>query len=483
MGRVDITATTQVAITPGHQERQLIARRYRLGSFHRGDASTEVWRALDQETNQVVSLEFLRDPNPASRERFVAGARRLEAAPPSVMRVAGIHDGAEGTFIVFEHLVHIPVPAGWMELQVAPATAPVTADAQTTETSSLDQGTTPPTIGMATSSEGTTEAVATENAGDHGLSLLLYALRSRELSLIDKALLQESVIEFLDLAVEELKAVRLDPDLWPDTRAFVGSLLTSGPTRAGAALGRVATIRPHVRVPTPRLSRPRQPKPPKQLKAVSALAAAKPVKAPKFKAPRAARAPGLHVRWGRVLFRGLSVGFIAAVLVALPPEVIGNLGSVASDVANVAGNVASQVSTTIGDKLASTQTTPGLQRATFELPPLTAYAAAFESQAPYPTAHPDATVEWVVALRNTGSVGWYRGIDGAQASLALADGTTAGVQTTPFVGPGQVGWFVVHFPAPSQPGVTRVPLRPRIDGRGSLPDLGIYATVTVSPNP
>ena len=37
--------------------------------------------------------------------------------------------------------------------------------------------------------------------------------------------------------------------------------------------------------------------------------------------------------------------------------------------------------------------------------------------------------------------------------------------------------------ADAQPGVTRVPLRPRIDGRGALPDLGIYVTVTVSPNP
>jgi hypothetical protein len=92
-------------------------------------------------------------------------------------------------------------------------------------------------------------------------------------------------------------------------------------------------------------------------------------------------------------------------------------------------------------------------------------------------------VEWVVALRNTGYAGWYRGIDGAQASLALADGTSAGVQTTEYVGPGQVGWFVVRFPAPSEPGVSRIALLPRIDGRGPLPDLGIYATVTVSPNP
>ena len=126
---------------------------------------------------------------------------------------------------------------------------------------------------------------------------------------------------------------------------------------------------------------------------------------------------------------------------------------------------------------------PTLQRASFELPPLSAYSATFEAQAPYPHASPNGTVEWVVALRNTGSVGWYRGIDGAQASLALPDGTAAAVQSTAYVGPGQLGWFVVHFPAPSQPGVTRVPLRPRIDGRGALPDLGIYATVTVSPNP
>ncbi len=303
------------------------------------------------------------------------------------------------------------------------------------------------------------------------------------------------MIEFLDLAVAEFKAVRLDPDLLPDARSFAVSLLTAGPRGLASAVGRIATFRPHVRVGAPRMSQPKQPKPPKQPKQPkvsaprmkeTAVAAAKPMKVPKIKAPRAPRAasgPGLRIRWGRVLTRGLTLGVLAAVLVSLPPGILGNLGGVASDVANVAGDVASQVSTTIGEKIASVQTTPGLQRATFEVPPLSAYAAAFESQGPYPTARPNGTVEWVVALRNTGSVGWYRGIDGAQASLALPDGTAAAVQNTAYVGPGQVGWFVVHFPAPSQPGVTRVPLRPRIDGRGALPDLGIYVTVTVSPNP
>lgn len=478
------TTVTQAPVVY-RQERQLIAGRYRLVSFHRGDNSTEVWRALDESTTQIVSLEFLRDPDPASKEPFLAGARRLASvAQPTVMKVASIHDDADGTFIVFEHLVQIPVPLEWQKRAVeAPAPLLKMAEPPAAETPAETPAVVP-------------EAVAT---GDHGLSLLLYAIRSRELSLIDQLLLQEAAVEFLDVVVADFKAVRLDPDLLPDARAFVVSLLMSGPRRAGAAIGRLATMRPRVRVATPRLSQPKQPKqpkPPKQPKQPkfsapkikeTPLAAAKPIKMPKLKAPRAERTSGRGIRWGRVLSRGLVLGVLAAVLVSLPPSITGNLGNVASDVASnvatFAGNLAGQVSSAISEKIASTQTTPGLQRATFELPPLSSYGAAFESQAPYPTTHPNGTVEWTVALRNTGSVGWYRGIDGAQASLVLADGTTAGVQTTPFVGPGQVGWFVVHFPAPSTTGTSRVHLLPRIDGRGSLPDLGIYATVTVSPNP
>jgi hypothetical protein len=480
-----VDSTITQAPVAGPQAGQLIASRYRLASFHRGDNNTEVWRALDESTNQMVSLEFLRDMNPVSKERFLAGARRLASAPePSVMRVAGIHDDADGTFIVFEHLVHIPAPVEWVKPTLdAPAPVLKIAEPATIQTS----GVSPDAAALPSET-----APVTEASGDHGLSLLLYALRSRELSLIDQPLLQESAIEFLDVVLDELKAVRLDPDLLPDARAFVGSLITAGPRGAVAALGRIASLRPRIAAPRLQQQRqPKQPKPPKQPKQPKLVkerpvAAAKPLKAPKLKVPRAPRAAsgaGLRIRWGRVLTRGLSLGVIAAVLVSLPPGILGNLSGVASNVADVAGNVAGQVSSTIGEKLASTQSTPGLQRATFELPPLTAYAAAFESQAPYPTAHPNSTVEWVVALRNTGSVGWYRGIDGAQASLALADGTSAAVQSTAYVGPGQVGWFVVHFPAPSQTGATRVPLRPRIDGRGQLPDLGIYVTVTVSPNP
>jgi hypothetical protein len=122
---------------------------------------------------------------------------------------------------------------------------------------------------------------------------------------------------------------------------------------------------------------------------------------------------------------------------------------------------------------------PKLAPAQFELPPLNAYRATFETQAKYPTVPPNATVEWVVALRNTGSAAWYRGVAGAQAALALTDGTEVAVQTTTYVAPGQVGWFIAHFRAPAAPGAHAVPLFPRIDGRGELPNLGIFALVTV----
>jgi hypothetical protein len=128
---------------------------------------------------------------------------------------------------------------------------------------------------------------------------------------------------------------------------------------------------------------------------------------------------------------------------------------------------------------AESAATPKLVPAQFELPPLNAYRATFQTQALYPTVPPNATVEWVVALRNTGSVGWYRGVAGAQAALALKDGTGVAVQTTEYVAPGQVGWFIARFRAPAGPGTHTVALFPRIDGRGELPDLGIFALVTV----
>jgi hypothetical protein len=464
------TTQTQLPAVADHQERQLVAGRYRLASFHRGDEITEVWRALDESTTQVVSLEFLRDSDPSEKERFLAGARRLASVQqPSVMRVAAIHDDPGMTFIVFEHLVHIPVPLEWLKPVDEPASllSPEVPTANVNTESSLT-----PVVAAAT--DVPVSNVPTEGSTDRGLSLLTYAIRVRELSLIDTALLTESAYELLAIVQAELKAIRLDPTVLSDMRAYRPnfSFLLSPFALFGGAARRVTT-RPSAAIPTPRVSEPKEARPPR-MKAVKPPKEAKPPRAAAVpRAPRVSSGRGLRVRWGRVLTRGLSLGVLAAILIALPSEMIGNVGTMAND-----------LTVAIREKLATmTPPTPTLQRASFELPPLSAYGATFERQAPYPIASPNATVEWVVALRNTGSVGWYRGIDGAQASLALADGTTAGVQTTDFVGPGQLGWFIVHFPAPSQAGTAKVVLLPQIDGRGSLPDLGIYATVTVSPNP
>ena len=466
---------TQAPVADGRQERQLIAGRYRLASFHRGDESTEVWRALDESTTQVVSLEFLRETSPTEKERFLAGARRMASVQqPTVMRVAAIHDDPDATFIVFEHLVHIPVPLEWLKPVEEPSSndnipAPVTAEAVAPSPTVATSAELPPAPDVPTPD------VAEQRPTDRGLSLLTYAIGKRELSLIDTPLLTESAYELLDIIRAELKAIRVDPTVLSDLRAYRPnfSFLMSPLALLGGTARRITTMRPRVSVPKTRVSEPKEARPPR-MKAVKAPKEPKPERAAAVpRVPRASTGRGLRVRWGRVLTRGLSLGVLAAILIALPSEMIGNVGTMAND-----------LSVTIREKLAAmAPSTPTLQRASFEVPPLSAYSASFETQAPYPKASPNGTVEWVVALRNTGSVGWYLGIDGAQASLALADGTTAGVQTTDYVGPGQVGWFVVHFTAPSQAGTSNIALLPRIDGRGSLPDLGIYATVTVQPNP
>src|SRR5512132_2164625 len=79
--------------------------------FKGGDDLADVWHALDDSTETIVTLEILRDrDNEAARQRFLAEARRMAAIErPSVMRVASIHDDATDTFIVFEHLIPLPV--------------------------------------------------------------------------------------------------------------------------------------------------------------------------------------------------------------------------------------------------------------------------------------------------------------------------------------------------------------------------------------
>jgi hypothetical protein len=503
---VEGTKTLPVPVAAGRGEGQLIAGRYRLASFHRGDERTEVWRALDESGDREVTLEFLRDREPAGRERYVAEARRMAAhASPTAVRVAAIHDDAEATFVVFEHLVEVNVPTNAHGAGVGKALRTIKVTEQPAATTIEPPKAEPlkaeppkaealmrpemPII-VASAPQVPTPIALSESSSDGVLSTLVAGLRARRLSPADIAMLREEADEItagvrawiedlhledirIDLVVAEARA--LLERVVAEARVLMDrtdmSVLKSAFARASVASRGLASIQPRLHLPAPprmRIPAPHVSRPPRVRTARVKVPVVKTPAMPR--APRAPRRPLVRVRWGRVLSRGLTLGVLAVVVMSLPPELTAKIeNELRSTLAQVSRAVAPSES--------------GLARATFELPPLSAYGAAFESQAPYPTATPNGTVEWVVALRNTGSVGWYRGIDGAQASLALADGTSAGVQSTPFVGPGQVGWFVVHFRAASQPGTYSVSLLPRIDGRGSLPDLGIHATVTVKANP
>ncbi len=122
------------------------------------------------------------------------------------------------------------------------------------------------------------------------------------------------------------------------------------------------------------------------------------------------------------------------------------------------------------------------------------YHGAWSGQSPDVTLAPGETATLVVALRNTGYRGWYRGNPGQQANLGTADPLDAqrwdldsgwpsasriATTTTAYVGPGQVGWFQFQVRAPSSAGSYVLRARGVIDGTTWLEDPGIYWTITV----
>lgn len=122
------------------------------------------------------------------------------------------------------------------------------------------------------------------------------------------------------------------------------------------------------------------------------------------------------------------------------------------------------------------------------------FHSAFQAQSPNPTLSPGQTTTLVLALKNTGYRGWYQGSAGQQAFLGTADplnanrsdlaqnwisSTRPATTTTPYVGPGQVGWFQFSVRAPSTPGTYRLSVRGVIEGTTWLEDAGVYWTITV----
>ncbi len=564
--QVNSTEATPAPADSGRQIGQVLAGRYRLAMFKGGDDVADVWHALDDSTEIVVTLEILRDRgDEAARQRFLAEARRMAAIErPSVMRVASIHDGATDTFIVFEHLIPLPVTLTGLT-SIAKDVKPATKAAEDTADALAAAMPQAPTVAAAAAPPVATDAPAaapppapsdspaaalpeTPTFAPSTLSALAGPTRSATAPAAPANI--ASAPPSVDLKVPEPAAPQLDgttarvpetllavrrsltsvrPDMsgvsaWAtgfaeEARLLFGDVRPDGLIVAGRELvakridtSQLAALVTRVTTPVARLialvasatARIRQVAATSSNARVSAPRAAEPTKRDEARAgvalPRVAL-PHValpHVALPRValprvaLPRISSLGTPFAAAGSLIARVLGNravLGSavlILLAVAVVASPLNEAIVNAIRSATAPSPTaapTATLAPAPFPLPPLGAYGATFESQAVYPTTTPNAVVEWVVALRNTGSAGWYRGIDGAQASLALLDGTGVAVQSTEYVAPGQVGWFVVNLRARAELGSYTVQLLPRIDGRGPLQDLGIFTIVTVAKNP
>ena len=429
MKRSDVT---EVLSRSGRDIGAVVAGRYRLAAHIGTGGTSDVWRAYDESRDRAVTVKILRDPNDSdARRHFLGEARRLETLDhPSIVPVLGIHEALGDTLIAFEHVEGEPLD------QIARTGPPLP----------------PRKVALLLIQI----ADAVEAFHSHGFVHL-------DLKPANVLIAADGMPRLLDFGIAE--PIGHPPEVVRGTPGFASSEVTAGgaASRASDVYGLAAIAKellgPH---PTSRVA--------------SVL--------------RRGLEPDPARRYGRP--RTFVYGMALAVVIDEELAVLGRLARrgvafvkarpelsfrVAAATLIVAGVVLQQ--THPGSDAADAGTMPTLVRPAFDVPPLGAYGATFESQAPYPNVSPNSTVEWTLALRNTGSAGWYRGVDGAQASLILDDGTVVAVQSTQYVGPGQVGWFVAHFRAPSAPGPHTIRLRPAINGRGPLPDLGIHAVVTV----
>lgn len=130
------------------------------------------------------------------------------------------------------------------------------------------------------------------------------------------------------------------------------------------------------------------------------------------------------------------------------------------------------------------------------LPPDSGYHARWSGQSPDPVVTAGDLATLVVALENTGSRGWNRGVADQQANLGTSDPQDAEypefaadwlsanrvtTTTTEYVGPGEVGWFAFAVRAPSAAGDYRLGVRGVVEGVSWLEDDGIFFTIHVRP--
>jgi hypothetical protein len=439
--------------------------RYTLVSLMGSGGTADVWAARDERRERMVTIKLLRDrDDPTSRRRFLDEGLWLEAIEhPGIVRALGRHDALGLTLIVFEHIEGItlaerlkqgPAPPreaasmvrqlasalgalhahGVLHMDLKPANIIVGDDGRVRliDLGIADLiGNTPDII------RGTPRYAAPEvragNAPTRATDVYGLALVAREL-LGDVA--RESrvatVLKFVlyeDPAKRPSSASRFALALTAVILARdIGSLARDAGSRARVELVSFVETVDEVR--------------PQDLRPVTILASV-------HEAGRRARDASQ-----KIAYIGVAVVLLAIVL-AIP---------------RISSSAAAGPAADAGGRSTAAQ---------YALPPLGAYAAAYEWEAPFPTPPPGPPVEWVIALRNTGSAGWFADRDGARATLAMRDGTVVATQSAAYVGPGEVAMFNVRFTAPSAPGVHRMPMRLVIAGTGAAPDIGLYADVNV----
>jgi peptidoglycan/xylan/chitin deacetylase (PgdA/CDA1 family) len=126
--------------------------------------------------------------------------------------------------------------------------------------------------------------------------------------------------------------------------------------------------------------------------------------------------------------------------------------------------------------------------------------AALYARSGFPTLCVGGTANVTIAFLNTGSLGWYGnaalgtwgpepgqdrasalGGDGSAGSPATSwsRANRPGVQSMPYIGPGQMMWFQFSVQAPPLPGVYKLGLRPLLEGQQWLEDPGLTFYVLV----
>ncbi len=437
--------------------------RYRLVSLMGSGGTADVWAAHDEKKDRTVTIKLLRErDDPQARRRFLDEGLWLEAIEHrGIVRALGRHDATGLTLIVFEHIQGMTLAERLRQGPVAPREAAAIVRQLASALGALHahgvlhMDLKPANIIMSDDGRvrlidlgiadliGNTPEVVRGTPGYAAPEVRAGQAPTQATDVYGLALVAR---ELLGVVAEDPKvATVLKFGLYPDpakrpssASRFALALSAIILTREGGSLARDAGARARVELSA----------------ALDAVDELRPADWRPSTIVASAREIGRRLRDAsqRIAYAGVAVVLVAIVL-AIP--------RISSTVADVSSNGAS-----------------GAARA-FAIPPLSSYGAAYEWEAPFPTAMAGLQVDWVLQLRNTGSAGWFADHDGARATIALADGRTVATQSTPYVGPGEVATFNVRFVAPNTPGVHRFPMRLVIAGAGSTPDIGLYADVNV----